>query len=408
MMQRSLSLVRKVRDLPRELFASFGDVLAALERGRQETKEDLRTAVDDVTRNMEHSLERQSGVILHGMTNFAAPIPDLMDGVLRHLQDLRAHSSAEAFERVSAQIAEFSAVATRLTETSAAMQQDLARQKAEISEHHAALAAQMSEMMRLQREARRMMPSDPWGIETADRVRRVLAQLRPFRLDDPGKIRLGRPHDGGYVMVDDIASNDCAISLGIDGDVSWDLEIAQRGLTVHQFDHTVEAPPTAHPNFVFQKRRVAPDDGADRMSIDTMIGERTASGADRIILKIDIEGDEWACLEAVKASALAHCTQMICEFHHLNRLADPDFANAAYRVFARLAEEFFVCHVHANNCGDLCNVGNTCFPDTLEVTFANRRNYTPVDAVEIFPTPIDMPNQQGRADIFLGAFRFSP
>ncbi|MBN8908954.1 MAG: hypothetical protein J0H99_20555, partial [Rhodospirillales bacterium] len=323
-----------MRDLPRELFASFGDVLAALERGRQETQEDLRTAVDDVTRNMEHSLERQSGVILHGMTNFAAPIPDLMDGVLRHLQDLRAHSSAEAFERVSAQIAEFSAVATRLTETSAAMQQDLARQKAEISEHHAALAAQMSEMMRLQREARRMMPSDPWGIETADRVRRVLAQLRPFRLDDPGKIRLGRPHDGGYVMVDDIASNDCAISLGIDGDVSWDLEIAQRGLTVHQFDHTVEAPPTAHPNFVFQKRRVAPDDGADRMSIDTMIGERTASGADRIILKIDIEGDEWACLEAVKASALAHCTQMICEFHHLNRLADPDFANAAYRVFA--------------------------------------------------------------------------
>lgn len=407
MMRRSLSLVRKVRDLPRELFASFGDVLAAIERGREDTKAEIRSATHDLSREIDHALERQSTALMHGMTNFAAPIPDLMDGVLRHLQDLRAHSSRETFEQLAQQIATFSEAAGRVTEASTQVQENLAHQRKELADYHSGLAAQMAELARLQRETRRMLPSDPWGIETGDRVRRVLGELRPFRLAAAGKIRVGRPHDGGYVMVDDIESNDCAISLGIDGDVSWDFAVAERGLSIHQFDHTVDGPPQPHPKFIFQKRRIAPDDSSNRISLDTAVNERVAAGARRIILKIDIEGDEWACLETVRPSSLAHCTQIICEFHHLNRLADPDFANAAYRVFARLREDFFVCHVHANNCGDLCNVGNTCFPDTLEVTFASRRHYQPVDEVEIFPTAIDMPNQPGRADIFLGAFRFT-
>ncbi len=91
----------------------------------------------------------------------------------------------------------------------------------------------------------------------------------------------------------------------------------------------------------------------------------------------------------------------------MQNLADPAFADMAQRCFAKLCTGFFVCHVHANNCGDIYSVGNLTLPETLEVTFANRRYYEPVDLLEVFPTSIDMPNQAGRADMFLGAFRYS-
>ena len=41
-------------------------------------------------------------------------------------------------------------------------------------------------------------------------------------------IRVGRDHDGGYVMVDDFKNVKNAYSCGIDHDVSWDMDFTNR------------------------------------------------------------------------------------------------------------------------------------------------------------------------------------
>lgn len=245
-----------------------------------------------------------------------------------------------------------------------------------------------------------------WSAEAGARVRNALRLLRPLKPRNFRKVRLGRDFDGGYVLLEDFSGLTAAISVGIDDDASWDVALAERGIPVYQFDHTITASPVASRSFTFYKKRVAASDGPEQISLDTLFRERIDNVAADLILKMDIEGDEWAVLEAADVGLLSSCRQLICEFHHLNCLFDSEFHDRAVACFEKLSSIFFVCHVHGNNCGNIFNVGNVTLPESLEVTFANRKRYAATDVLQLFPTELDMPNQPGRADIFLGCFRF--
>jgi hypothetical protein len=248
---------------------------------------------------------------------------------------------------------------------------------------------------------------DPTLSEAAGRrAREALRLLQPFAADGLSKVRLGRPFDGGYVVLDDLDGISAAVSLGLGADVSWDLDMAARGKVVYQYDHTVDDYRPASDRLIFRKRRIGAVDDDTRVSLDTVLRECIGEGHTELILKMDIESDEWMVLDAVDPRLLQHCRQFVCEFHDLGRLADTGFSGMVHRCFEKLSDTFFVCHVHGNNWGRLCNVGNVVFPEVLEITFANRGRYAPRNVVEIFPTPLDMPNREERPDCFLGTFRF--
>jgi hypothetical protein len=69
-----------------------------------------------------------------------------------------------------------------------------------------------------------------------------LSYLTPCRSRRFGKIRLGRNGDGGYVLLDDFTGVSAALSFGIARECSWDSAMAQRGIDVYQYDHTVDGP----------------------------------------------------------------------------------------------------------------------------------------------------------------------
>src|SRR5579862_6742486 len=102
-------------------------------------------------------------------------------------------------------------------------------------------------------------------------ILRLLRMLRPMRAQGIGQIRLGCGGDGGYVLDDALVGIRDAISIGIGSDVSFDLDLADRGVTVHQYDHTVEGPPATHPNFRFHRTAWAAEDDAGGASLATMI-----------------------------------------------------------------------------------------------------------------------------------------
>jgi hypothetical protein len=70
-------------------------------------------------------------------------------------------------------------------------------------------------------------------------------------------VRMGKKFDGGYVMLDSFNRQnvDAAYSFGIDNDVSWDLDMARRGIDVFMFDHTISKLPRDHTKFHFFKGR---------------------------------------------------------------------------------------------------------------------------------------------------------
>lgn len=236
-------------------------------------------------------------------------------------------------------------------------------------------------------------------------VLELLSYFTPRKVIGYTKTRVGRARDGGYIMVDDFEGVTAAISAGIADEVSWDEDIAGRGIEVYQFDHSVDGPPIGNDRFHFFKRRIASATTAESENINSCLA-RIPISHKRLILKIDIEGAEWEIFDGATYDDLQRLSQIVVEFHGFSKVANGNWRQRAARTMAKLRSMFEVVHVHGNNFAPLHVVANVPLPDVVEVTFANRSMYQFGENEEVFPTSFDRPNNEHRADIFLGFMRF--
>jgi hypothetical protein len=123
-------------------------------------------------------------------------------------------------------------------------------------------------------------------------------------------------------------------------------------------------------------------------------------------MKLDIECEEWAVFDATPSEMLGRFSQIVGEFHYFQAFADPHWRHLFARVLQKLSNHYAVVHVHPNNFGGFSNIANVVVPNVLEITFANRALYSFSETDEIFPGPLDEPNDPSRPDMYLGSFRF--
>jgi len=97
-----------------------------------------------------------------------------------------------------------------------------------------------------------------------ERIAMLGRLLRPQQARSVKKARLGASNDCGYVCLDDFDGVVAALLLGIAAEVSWDVDMAEKGLVIYQYDRTVHGPPFAHANFRFYRRKIGAS--ADRES----------------------------------------------------------------------------------------------------------------------------------------------
>jgi hypothetical protein len=243
--------------------------------------------------------------------------------------------------------------------------------------------------------------------ETQDEIKRLLRLLRPYAVEGFSKARFGSPYDGGYILLDDFQGVDTAFSFGVEQNASLDADVAKRGVTVYQFDHTVDAPITDNPRLIFARKRIFTEAGPESESLSSLIEQHDKQNTKpNILLKIDIENDEWAVFDTTPPEILNRFSQIVGEFHYLQGLSDVHWRQLFTRVLEKLSDAYAVIHVHANNMGGFSNVANVIFPNVLEITFANRSMYSFSETDEIFPGALDAPNDPSRPDMHLGSFRY--
>ena len=233
------------------------------------------------------------------------------------------------------------------------------------------------------------------------------SQFTPAKAIGVAKVRVGAASDGGYVMLDDVVNPSVALSLGVGDNTSWDHRMADFGVLVHQYDHTVPPPPNQPSRIVFHPKQIvdAPD-GLGATLEEALLAVTSGDPDIRAILKIDIEGSEWPVLDATPDAVLQRFDQIVCEYHDFGRAVDSDWFRRAARVIRKLGLHFQVIHIHANNNGAMAVVGGVSFPSILEVTYANRSRYTFQPETMIFPTALDRPNNPAYFDFWLGSFSF--
>jgi hypothetical protein len=242
------------------------------------------------------------------------------------------------------------------------------------------------------------------SFETQRRSLEVLRLLTPYRAKGVRKARFGSPNDGGYILIDDFDSIDAALSFGIGDNVEWDVSVADRGVPVYQFDHTIDAPPVSRQDLIFAKKRVVPQVAPGCETLNELAERHGKAGVPSLILKIDIEADEWAVFDVTTAAALSCFAQIVGEFHGFGSMIDPQWNARARRVFEKITRQFGVVHVHATNYAGFHSVANVTVPEALEITFANRSRYRLVATDEVFPGPLDAPNNPYVVDLHLGKF----
>lgn len=232
------------------------------------------------------------------------------------------------------------------------------------------------------------------------------AGMRKLRVGNPG--RDGRNGDGGYVMADDFDDVAAALSIGIGGEVSWDLDVAGRGIAVHQFDHTVERSPVAHPLFRFNRVGVAATDSADGTlrSLDGIVAGLGAAGD--LLLQMDCEGAEWDALKSASSKTLRRFSQIVVEIHDplclTGGLKRGRFAKRVRSLLTlhRLARTHQLVHAHANSCGRVETVGGVAVPVVIELSYLRRDRARFVPAAAPLPGPLDVSNG-ARPDVPIGA-----
>jgi FkbM family methyltransferase len=239
-----------------------------------------------------------------------------------------------------------------------------------------------------------------------DEILLVLRLLEPKMTNAHAKIRVGTLGDGGYVQLDDLRDISHAFSFGVADNDDWDVAMAKAGIPVEQFDHSIARAPSDHPLLHFHSRMISTKAGPETATISDLVAEHSRLVVPDLILKMDIENSEWDVLDGTDEAVIARFAQIVCEFHHLEKLADSNFRARARRVFEKLNRHFAPIHVHGNNCCGIVNICNVTVPDHLEISYASKARYSFVDSNETFPTPLDAPNCPHLPSIVLGPFRF--
>jgi hypothetical protein len=253
-----------------------------------------------------------------------------------------------------------------------------------------------------------------------------LKELQPFRVGE--MVRVGDNEDGGYVIPGYFRNSRLTlISIGL-GD-NWSFETEGKGIFFDKFisvDHTVSI-------FNILSRllkRVA----SNKINLSTtyyflkllinylktfMFGENThlrrklvsvslnkkhneisldeclsIAGGKKILLKIDIEGDEYNIIDDVCRYS-KKIDLFLIEFHNTEK-NQIQFSHA----LSKLKGFFHLVHTHGNNFDSVSING---IPNVVELTFVNRNvlkgEYEKIEKLPLYK--IDFPCNPGKADIDL-------
>jgi len=238
------------------------------------------------------------------------------------------------------------------------------------------------------------------GRRTSDAsLRYFFDQINPINIEE-GLIRIGEKGDGGYLLPDDLGGISACFSPGVSSEVSFDLELAERGILCYLADYSVDRPPVSHARFDFEKKYLGTEDDGIYLTLENWINIKESS-KEGFILQMDIEGAEYAVILSTPTHVLQKFRILIIEFHQLNELFCFPGMQLIDLTFRKLLKYFDIVHIHPNNC--LATVGYSRYqvPPVMEFTFLRKDRVRNASPAVSFPHLLDIKNAPYLPDVIL-------
>ena len=178
-----------------------------------------------------------------------------------------------------------------------------------------------------------------------------------------------RHNDGSYVVLNDFENIKIAYSLGIDGNVDFDKALADRGIDVYMYDHTINK--LTYENEKFHWKKIGIGGNSERsnniQTLEDMLKENGHLNEKNMVLKMDVEGAEWNALNDMNTDILEKFKYIIIEYH-INRLE----ASFIYNIFKKINKTHQVFYIHTNHMAPIINFGNNRIVSCIEVSYVIR------------------------------------
>lgn len=245
--------------------------------------------------------------------------------------------------------------------------------------------------------------------------------LRPVNLKN--KMRLGNLSDGGYVVYQPVlCETDVLMTYGVGWDVAFEVHfynLTRKRVwmydpsmldvdSIESYSNNEKTSQWRQKLDLLRKHGIYfVDEGISTVqkpkysTFENHLKTNQITN-ERIMLKIDIEGDEYDIFTDDSFYDRLHpVNQIIVEFHDLKNKAD-----ILEEIISRLKREFEIVHIHGNNHGNLFvfrgESSTVIFPDVVEITFVRRACIREEDIiVEPVSYPViglDYPNNSGKKD----------
>lgn len=182
------------------------------------------------------------------------------------------------------------------------------------------------------------------------------------------KFRCGNKRDGGYIFAETPIKKQNIYGFGVDNDISCEIDLHDhfKG-NVYLFDGSCDYNRELPNMFYYNKTNVTKD------NINSIIEINVPS-----IVKMDIEGGEFECLNYMREDFYENIEQFVIEFH-----LDETNLNQFFEAIEKLQKHYKLIHLHGNNC---CGLLSIEIPKILELTFLNKKMCT-IDEIDFGPFP---------------------
>ena len=190
------------------------------------------------------------------------------------------------------------------------------------------------------------------------------------------RILLGNKKDGDgiYVILDDLKDIKIAYSFGISRNIQFDKALADRGIDVYMYDHTINRLPYENPRFHWKKIGISGKKTSYNLKdLDTLIIENNHISEKNMILKLDVEHWEWPAINDLDEATLKKFKYILVEYHFYGE-SNPEY-KIYYNVMKKLSKNHQSFYARCN--GDRSKIikfGNNRICHIMEVCYVIKEN----------------------------------
>ena len=206
----------------------------------------------------------------------------------------------------------------------------------------------------------------------------------PKKVIGKTRVLIGHRRDGSYVMLDDFEKIKIAYSIGINKIIQFDKALADKGIEIYMYDHTIDKLP--YENDKFHWKKIGLGGNVDKtyniQTLQDMIYKNGHLKEKNMILKIDIEGAEWNSLNDASEEILSQFKYILIEYHFF-KINHTLFYNVLKKIY-KTHQAFYV------NCvpnSGIVFFGNNTICRQIEISYIIRKNYSFSEDDTIYPIP---------------------